>query len=268
MQSRTIPTVEQHRLIMRSVVAAICAIIAVPLSAQHRSASAPYEVVRGAQLRLCRDLAKNLNRFAEEPPQVCRRKFDSALKDFRLPNWRQLPADQARLAALAIVPSRWPEDAAKKLAQEVEDAAANGKLQVWEAQFDLARSGERVRVALVSRGICRVEHNYSYRDPVHGVLLPDRFEIDERYEGLTGFDGDLFFYRGLPYIANWHTHPGAVGRGPAPRKNHHGYLMVFDTFWLRPGYGASHDGGTAGSKGPICQIGYQRLSGAEKEGKQ
>jgi len=243
--------------------------------AQKEKAAGPYEVVRGGQFALCRDLERNLNRFKDEPPQVCRRKFDPAMKDFRMPGWRKLSPDEARRAALAIVPSGFRKfhgpnaPVVKKLEQQVEESAAAGKLEAWEARFDLARSGERVNVVLVSRGKCHSENNYSDMDPVYGVLLSASFEIDERFDGLSGLDGDIFSYRGLPYIANWRNTPSAVGRGdPGPKQNHHGYLMVFDTFWLKPGHGASHDGGTAGRKGPICQIGYQRLGGTKQGGKQ
>jgi hypothetical protein len=114
---------------------------------------------------------------------------------------------------------------------------------------------------MVSYGECRPDLGHTSEfDLEIGVFRGETFEFDVRYEGLLRA-GDAFFYDGLPYLASWGDYPSARGSGdPGPPKRHRDYVFVWDTFWLRPGFGASHEGGTAGRKGPICQIGYERLS--------
>src|SRR5712691_10186788 len=66
-----------------------------------------YEIIRGKQYPLCRELEKNLNEFTNQPPMVCERKFSSKYKDFRRPDWRLLPTEDAIQAVLAIERARF-----------------------------------------------------------------------------------------------------------------------------------------------------------------
>lgn len=223
----------------------------------------PYEVIRGTKLRLCQEMAKNMNEFKGEPPMVCERKFDPKYEDFWKPNWQPLPPEQALEAALAIRRARWKRHpkAVAEQEKEIRQAAAERKLRAWEARFDIARNGEQPRVVMVSSGECRLDLRYTSEfDPEVAVFRGHTFELDERYERLWLSGTDVFFFQAVPYLASWSNYPGAIGRDPAPPKHHRGYVFVWETFWLRAGFGAHHDGGTAGQKGPICQIGYERLS--------
>lgn len=250
------------RLSPRWIFLAVMLMLAVPVLAE------TYEVVRGKQFQLCRDLAKNLNEFKNDPPMVCERRFSPKYKDFRRPAWRLLPSDQVVQAAIAIERARLnPRNEAKyeslvqKEAEEIKDAAASGKLKVWEARFDIARNRERPRVVMAVRGICEgwSESWSNPREPRIGVLLEGKFEVDPRYERFSTIFADLFFYQGLPYLASWETYPGAIGREPGPRKRHRAYVFAWDTFWLPPGTQGADSPGSGNFNGPICQIGYQRI---------
>jgi hypothetical protein len=249
------------------MVSMLCAAVFGNALAQAPGIVGPYEIVRGGyQPTLCRKLVDNLNRFKDEPPQVCRRKFDPSFTDFRLPNWRELRPEEARPAALAVVLAPFrrhhAEDAPpiRQLTKEVESAAEAGKLSVWEAQFDIARNGEIARVVLVSRGICRVENNHSIMDPSFGVLLPDRNEIDKRYELISGHEGDIFFNQDVSLVSSWSSNPGAEGSGdPGPKKEHRGYLFVSEILWEKDVRALTLQGRNAFLSSTGCQIGYHRL---------
>jgi hypothetical protein len=226
-----------------------------------------YEIIRGKQYPLCRDMEKNFNEFKNDSPMVCERKFSSKYKDFRRPDWRLLPEEHAVQAAIAIErvrlsrgPVKMFESSVAKETKEIKEAVALGKLKAWEGRFDIARNGERSRVVMVVRGMCEgwTEEWSNPGEPRIGILLEHKFEVDDRYKDLSILDADIFLYQGVPYLASWATFPSAIGREPAPPKRHRAYVHAWDIFWLKHETG-TYERGVAGFKGPICQIGYQRI---------
>jgi hypothetical protein len=231
----------------------------------------PYEIVRGQQLPVCRALAENLNALQGEPPMVCERKLHAESKALSLPDWRLLQGESALRAALALKKAQAekgpPDGAAEshyaKMKATMEDQWSAGRLKAWEANFDLAKSGEKVRVVLVRTGECRIERNFSSGDPIVGVLLPDKFEVDPRYGYFSHADGDVLLHEGTAYIVNWQEQPASTFTDPVgPAKRHKGYVFVRPPGWLPPGQGG---GPKALLSNPICQIGYQRLKPMVKQ---
>ncbi len=201
---------------------------------------------------------------------TCRRKFDPRYQDFSIPDWKPLSDEDALQAALALEKARAekgpPTETVTRFAKTramVERAAASGELKVWEARFDIAHNGEKVRVVLVSNGECGAKYKYSENDPTFGVLLPDKFEADPRYRNLTHYPGDLFLYKGTTYVAKWSNFPGSTlnDRIPPPR-HHRGYLLVQSIYW------STLTGEQAGPYETECQFGYEHLDSAKKGNEQ
>ncbi len=233
--------------------------------AQEKAKPKNYEVVVGKQYRLCNDMAKNFNIFSAEPPMVCERKFSPSFTQIHTPPWKELPADETLQAALALKKrlleyAGWEDynRKAEKADQLFREELARGKLKAWEAHFDIARSGSSVRVIKVTRNRCTDEKEIQTFEPAIGVFKEQKFELDPRYAMFESFVGDAIIYDGITYLNSWAIYPGAVGRSPGPEKRHRGYVFIWDTGWLKEGYGAGA-GGTGVVGSVVCQIGYQRL---------
>jgi hypothetical protein len=230
-----------------------------------------YEVVRGKELPLCRELAKNFNEFRNDPPMTCERKFSPKFKDFSRPDWQLLPTEQAAQVAIAIERSRVNKydepdriPFVEKETKGIKEAAASGKLKVWEATFDLAGSGSSQKVSMLSRGSCETwtEKEYDVNEPRIAVLLPGKFDVDKRFRQFLIQGSDAFLYQGQTFLASWSAYPSGTARsleGLAPPKRHRAYVLVWRTFWRPPGTEGADFSGSGGYYGPICQIGYQRI---------
>lgn len=228
-----------------------------------------YELVRGKQFELCRELIRNFNEFRNAPPLVCERRFSSKYPDFRKPSWKSLDPEQnwsLIMAAQRAFDSRRGGATPERLEQwtseyktEVQTQIKQGKFHLFEADFDLARSGEKVRVVMVN-DFCRSDNlEQDGAGPALSVIKRNPLEGDARYRSIAGFRGDVFFFQGSPYLATWKSFPSATGRSPAPPRKHDGYILVYETFWLVP---QTTDPSAAPSAGyfnePTCQVGYKR----------
>lgn len=243
----------------------------VPPSEPH--AAEPYVLVRSefniieqtSAAPMCRALVKRLNEIKYEPPMTCRRKFDPLYAYFPVPDWKLLGDEEARQAALALARSWARKGAPEKfesrylqVASEVEKVIAAGTLRAWEAKLDIAKTGERVRVVLVSYGEYKLR-DWCFYSTKLGVLLPDKFEVDERYRHLSPYKGELLLYRGNTYIAVWSSVPtGTLSDPVGPRgERREGYLLV-------QSINAPDVHGPANAHDTVCQIGYGRVIGYQK----
>lgn len=227
--------------------------------------AAQYDLVRGKQFSLCRALVQSFNEFKDQPPMVCRRKLSTKHKTLlRMPPWKELDPEHnwpLVMAARKAFDTRRgglsAEQLQAQLAQyesEARERARTGNLHLYEASFDLARSGESVRVVMVD-DFCNPEDLKQFlAGPALAVLREKSLEPDARYRRIQGLRADIVLFEGLPYLASWNSFPSAVGRAPAPAKTHDGYILVSEPFWLE---NSVYKEGMAGFRSPVCQIGYK-----------
>lgn len=239
-----------------------------------------YELVRGKQFQLCRDLVKNFNEFKDERPMLCERKFSPKYKDFKKPNWKALDIEQNFPLILAIKRESGaimlPEHLEKMMSQyeiEVQERIKQGKVFLYEANFDIAHSGEKVRVVMVNdycdpaslERVLLEDPALTMADPAQPIVVdpavaimkPGSLEGDARYKNLSSFRGDVFFFQGRSYLAQWSIFPSAIGRSPGPSKKHNGYILVYEPFWLVQ-QATAFPRTSAGYNGTLtCQIGYK-----------
>lgn len=224
-----------------------------------------YEVVTGTQYHLCNDLVKNFSQFPDSPSMACERKFQPNFPNLQQPIWKELSADDSfelgiKLSKRLLSYVGWPDyDMKMKTADSLFRSEANeGKLKAWEARFDLAQSGENVRVIKVTRSRCKAEEDLQSYEPVINVLTEHGIELDKRYESLLANYGDILLYDNHAYLHIWERYPSARGRIPPPPKRHQGYVLVYEINWSKPIAGVPT--GAAYTGNLICQIGYKRLT--------
>lgn len=223
-----------------------------------------YKLV-SAQDPMCKELAKVLNAMKNEPPMMCRRHIPVPALDFMLPEWKALQGEDALKAALALELGRAQKGPADQVTVRFEKAKSGidkswsaGNLKAWEATFTiLEKSGEAVRVVLVSNGECGRQYKHSNNDPTFGVLRADKFEVDPQYLRISHAPGDLILYKGTPFIAVWSNVPSATLNNPmSPRGDRQeGYLLIQSMYWRQD---------KAGVSDTICQFGYGRVIGYQK----
>lgn len=225
-----------------------------------------YEVVTGTQFRLCNDLARNFSQFPDKPSMSCERRFQPDFPRLRQPTWKELSADDSfalgmKLSKRLLSYVGWADYEKKmKTADSLfRSEADTGKLKAWEAHFDIARSGENVRVVKVTRSRCNPEDNLGSFEPVVNVLTEHGLELDKRYESLLANYGDILLYDNQAYLHTWSRDPGARGRIPPPKNRHYGYVLVYEINWAEARFGAPTGAAYVGDL--VCQIGYKRLTG-------
>lgn len=224
-----------------------------------------YEVVTGTQLRLCNELARNFSQFPDKPSMACERRFQTDFPNLRQPAWKELSADDSfilgnKLSKRLLSYVGWSDyDKKMKTADSLfRSEADSGKLKAWEARFDLARSGEKVRVIKVTRSRCKPEDELQSYEPVVNVLTEHGLKLDKRYESLLANYGDILLYDDQAFLHTWERYPSARGHISPPKKRHQGYVLVYEINWSEARFGALTGAAYIGDL--VCQIGYKRLT--------
>jgi len=167
---------------------------------------------------VCSALAKNLNRFCDQPPMACALKIHPDFRRrFTLPEWKPVPPNRERIETFIRSPgktanttefedSMWHEAAPK-----IEAALAEKRLRFAEAEVDIYNLGNKQPTYRLDLDDCEAiaksrgpgdpldfNKNWIHHSPeVVRKLYSLYFPI-----GVSHLNGYLFVYRGKTYNAN------------------------------------------------------------------
>lgn len=134
------------------------AILLCVASYQNSALAVEFELEKGRQFELCRDMAANLAAFPDLMPEPFDLPFDPKLEDFRWVEWTPLnPVEHVDVLRQSVL-WRWnfkgPEEALAIWEREMSlllEMAEKGEVLLQEAHFDANHDGQRERVYRFSR---------------------------------------------------------------------------------------------------------------------
>lgn len=204
---------------------AVLALVLTTVAAQARDCYVNRSLVRNDKTLpiepVCRAMAKNLNRFCDQPPMVCGLKIHHAYqRQFSLPEWKPVPPDMALIEAFIRAPWRMPQttqfedNAWNREKRQVTAALADNRLQFAAAQVDIYNLGKKELTYRLDFGDCETKNpqvNQPATQNTWGYPLADHLpgighapevvrRLFSRYEPIEStIDGDLFIFRGSVY---------------------------------------------------------------------
>ena len=202
---------------------------------------------------ICEKLVVNFNKFKDETPLVCERKFHPSYKTFSLPQWEKLePAQHAntldRLLTKEIRRS-W-----KYGIPTIRKRIAEGTLQLWRSQIDINFDGKPNTVYMMNSHKCNPIKDYERDIAPQMRFMAERNDSVPTNLAFEFFNGSayggIFYYKGRSYLHSWIQWPLFNSQrsknvtGPSPR------IAVYET--------TSPHTYESFAATPICEIGYRK----------
>jgi len=232
----------------------ICLVVLVILTNPGVSRAGEYFLIEREKYQLCRELVKNFNRYKNDPPMVCERKFHSDYKNFTLPKWSTLdPEKNIELLERLLVKEARKER--NKSFPALVKRIKEGRAHLWKAEIDINFDGKSNTVFMLTTHKCD-----PVRDFNKGIAPVLTFMAEQNYpnpnkpafKSLNGkLYGGIFYYKGRPYFHSWdqwplfNTERSKNIDGPKPR------IAVYET--NSPMLGLYESFG----RRPVCEIGYK-----------
>lgn len=153
---------------------------------------------------LCRDLVENFNRFKDEPPMVCERRFHPDMKQFTLPDWIEVNAQEYK----AIIARILTKEKKRAMSFEIVEHIFNKpELRLYRSMIDINFDGRKNTVYMMVLDSCGVERNYKSTTAPRYIFMAERSNKHDDANGFEYFNGSvyggIFYYKGRPYLHSW-----------------------------------------------------------------
>lgn len=184
-----------------------------------------YKLVVGKRFAMCREFEKNLNRYCDEPPMMCRFKINPDFgKDFSTPKWEGLdPAKNLDLVtqimlshynapSVAIHPENvnCNQECAEREWQRVKpgymEGIRAGRVVLSRARFDLNHDGTPELVYRLSGSQCSPDDLGSGHQYFTLMVMDERNgKEDPDFATYHNAGVDILLYQGRAHLVDWRS---------------------------------------------------------------
>ncbi len=207
--------------------------------------------------QLCSSLVENFNRYKDEPPMVCVRKFDTKLLGISFPEWESVDVD----SSIEDLRRLYEEQGKGEYFDGVYERWKDGRVSAWKSEFDINHEG-LTNIVYQSRSV-KLKFECDDRNGNQGNhegAIRVRYLVEQNVKNdfESGFKringhviGDLFLFRDRAYFHSW-TEGSYLETGKSKE-----YEWPFPRILIRQvGYMFGFEESFFAS--PACEIGYRQ----------
>lgn len=215
-----------------------------------------YFLIEREKYPLCQELVENFNTFKDEPPMVCKRKFNPDFKNLKLPKWEEINASEYFNTIKRLATDEKFQSMDNNVIEQYKLKMEKGIIKLYRAKIDINFDGHVNTVYRMKERDCDPVKGFSYSRPGgYRYFAEQNFPDKKHQKGLGNFNGrvygGIFLYKGRPYLHEWMQQPlflsdrSRAVEGPSPR------IAVYEpsqSYRFTESYAVT----------PVCEIGYRK----------